>query len=208
MSGGHHAPSHGHGGDHGGLDLGTAKSWFATKAPSTLNPLSATDAVAYNVVDGVVVNATNATADILDAGATAAMNLGSLVSPDAYRKHGAMNIVKSVSGAVSHAITTAANGLGTLTRGADAVWTKAVTNNLVDLSSGTVDRLGPVGRFIGNIPKAINALPAGILRGVAWVQGVIDSGLKKWNSVATEQAGDIRLTTAHAAASGHGGGHH
>jgi hypothetical protein len=94
MSGGHHTPSHGHGGDHGGLWLGTAKSWFATKSPSKLNPLSATDAVAYNVVDGVVVNATNATADILDAGATAAMNLGSLVSPDAYRKHGAMNIVK------------------------------------------------------------------------------------------------------------------
>lgn len=103
-----HAPSHSHG---NGLNITDPKYWFATKPLTQLNPLSATGAVAHNLADGIVVNSTNAVADVLDPGATAAMNLGSLVSPDAYRKHGAMNVVKSVSGAVSHALTTLANGI-------------------------------------------------------------------------------------------------
>jgi hypothetical protein len=159
---------------------------------------------------GLVKNTTAAIADVLNPLWTALKNAGSLVSPGAYREHGLTNVPKSISGALSHVATSASNLIWSFTRWTDHAWTHGVTNNLVDIASGTTDRVPVIGKPVGNIVKAANVIIAAPLRWLAWLQkNTLDWVTDKWNSVATEKWPARHLTVggAHAAA-GHSAGHH
>ncbi len=204
--------SHGssHGGGSGGSIFSTAKNWFASKSPSKLNPLSSIDATGHNLVNGVVKNTTWWAADILNPLWTAAKNAGSLLSPAAYREHGFKNIPKSIAGIGAHILDSANNLVaGSTVRWIDHAYTNAVTNSVVDITSGTTDRVPLVGKLAGNAVKAVNVIPAAPIRFFARVWEKTVDRLVDWTkSFATEKGQNRHLTTASAGAVAHGGGGH
>lgn len=148
-----HTSSHDHG-SRGDSIFATAKNWFASKSPSHKNSLSSIDATGNNLVKGLVKSTTGWFADILNPLGTAAMNGVSLFSPSKYREHGWKNIPKSISGIVSHVVDSANNLIaGSTFRGLDHMYTHGVTDSLVDITSGTTDRIPGVGKFAGNVVK-------------------------------------------------------
>ncbi len=161
MSG--HTPSHGSG--NGSSTFSAAKGWFATKSPRHLNPFSSIDATADNLVTGIVKNTTWWAADILNPLWASLKNAGSLVSPSKYREHGWKNIPKSITGVMSHAIDSVNNLIaGSTVRWLDHAYTNGITNSVVDITSGTTDRVPGIGKFTGNIVKWVNVIPAAPIR--------------------------------------------
>jgi hypothetical protein len=205
--------SHGssHGGSSGGSIFSTAKNWFATKSPSQLNPLSSIDAVGHNLVGGVVKSTTGWVADILNPLWAAAKNAGSLLSPGAYREHGIKNIPKSIAWIGAHILDSANNLVaGSTVRGLDHAYTNGVTNSVVDITSGTTDRVPLVGKLAGNGVKAVNVIPAAPIRFFARVWEKTVDRLVDWTKGFATEKGEARhLKTVTASAWWHGwGGHH
>ncbi len=208
-----HAPTADHG-HHGSGDsvFTKAKSWFATKSPTKLNPLSATDAVAHNLVKWIVENTTGWVADILNPLWTAIQNAGSLVQPSKIRESGFFrNIGKSIAGITAHTMD-AVNNLvsGSTFRGLDHLYTHGITNSLVDITSGTTDRIPVAGTVTWNWLKWVNVVPAAPIRffARAW-EKTVDRAVDWMKSFASVNGKARHLTTAHATAgAGHGGGHH
>lgn len=201
-----HGASHGH--NSGWSLFSSARNWLATKSPSTLNPLSAIDATGHNLVDGVVKNTTGWIADILNPLCAAAKNAGSLLSPAAYREHGLKNIPKSIAGIGSHMLDSVNNLVaGSTVRWLDHAYTHGITNSVVDITSGTTDRVPLVGKLAGNGIKAVNVLPAAPIRLLSRVwEKTIDRFVDWTKSFATEKGEQRHLVTA--GARHHGGGHH
>lgn len=195
-------------GVHGDSFFTTPKSWFG-KPPSRLNPLSSTDSLGHNLVRGVVENTTGWAADILNPLWTATKNAGSLLSPSAYRTHGIKNIPKSLGWTLSH-VFDAVNNLvwGSTFRWLDHAYRHGITNSVVDITSGTTDRVPVIGKVIGNIVKLANALPAGIIRlfGKAY-ENSFDT-LADWLKSTATVPGKGRHLTTHAIEWGQSGGHH
>lgn len=200
-----------HGNSHsnsGGLIFSTAKNWFATKSPSKLNLLSSINATGHNLVTGVVKNTTGWVADILNPLWTTTKNAGSLLSPGAYREYGFKNIQKSIAGIGAHILDSVNNLVaGSTFRGGDHAYTNIITNSVVDITSGTTDRVPLIGKLAGNGVKAVNVLPAAPIRFFARIwEKTIDRFVDWTKSFATEKGENRHLTTA---SSGHGsGGHH
>jgi hypothetical protein len=204
MSG--HAPSHGSASWSSIFD--TPKSWFATKSPGHLNPLSSIDATADNLVKGVVKNTTWWAADILNPLWVSLKNAGSLVSPSAYRSHGWKNIPKAITGVMSHALDSVNNLVaGSTVRWLDHVYTNGITNSVIDITSGTTDRIPGVGKMTGNAIKAVNVIPAAPIRFLARIwEKTIDPLVDWMKKSATIQGKGRHITTSIAHTSN--GSHH
>ena len=201
-----HGASHGH--DSGWSFFSSAKNWFATKLPSKLNPLSAIDATGHNFVDGVVKNTTGWIADILNPLWAATRNAGSLLSPAAYREQGLKNIPKSIAGIGSHMLDGVNNLVaGSTVRWLDHAYTHGITNSVVDIASGTTDRVALVGKLAGNGIKAVNIIPAAPIRLLArfW-EKTMDRFVDWTKSFATQKGEQRHLITA--GAGNHSGWHH
>ncbi len=200
-----------HGSSNGWSIFSTAKNWFATKSPSTLNPLSSIDAVGYNLVNGVVKNTTGWVADILNPLWSATKNAGSLISPGSFREHWIKNIPKSIAGFGAHILDSVNNLVaGSTFRGLDHAYTNSVTNSIVDTTSGTTDRIPLAGKLVGNGIKAVNVIPAAPIRFFARVwEKTVDRFVDWTKSFATEKGERRHLTTDSALAGSHSaGGHH
>jgi hypothetical protein len=192
----------GHASSHGSAKwsslFDTAKNWFATKSPRHLNPLSSIDATADNLVTGIVKNTTWWAVDILNPLWVSLKNAGSLVSLSAYRSHGWKNIPKSITGVMSHAIDSVNNIVaGGTVRGLDHAYTNSITNSVVDITSGTTDRVPGVGKLTGNVIKWINVIPAAPIRFLARIWEKTLDPLVDWMKKYSNVQGKWRhLTTA------------
>lgn len=201
-----HEASHWH--SNGWSLFSSAQKWLATKWPSKLNILSAIDATAHNLVNGVVKNTTGWVADILNPLWAATRNAGSLLSPAAYREHGLKNIPKSIVWVGSHVLDGVNNLVaGSTVRWLDHAYTNGITNSIVDITSGTTDRVPGVGKLIGNSIKAVNVLPAAPIRLLSRVwEKTVDRFVDWTKAFATEKGEQRHLITA--GAGSHSGWHH
>ena len=69
---------------------------------------------------------------------------------------------------MSHTIDSVNNFIaGSTVRGLDHAYTNSITNSVVDITSGTTDRIPGVGKITGNIIKALNVIPAAPVRFLA-----------------------------------------
>lgn len=190
----------------------TAQAWFSTKHPEQSNPLKATTKVAHNTVDGVVGTATQYVADILDPAWNAVKNAGKILAPSSWRQYGIKTIPRGVWGVLTHTGKAAMNVLTGVPRAIDKAYTNIITDNLTDVSSGTVDRAPYLGgKFIGNAVKGINALPASFIRtiGTFLPTKLFDEQIDWMKSWSLSQSKPNRLNMeATGWDHGHGGGHH
>lgn len=89
-----------------------------------------------------------------------------------------------------------------LFRGTDHIVTRGVTDSVVDIASGTTDRVPAIGKFVGNVAKLIAAIPGAVGRtlGNAATYSV-DAILDGANSAVLKAPPARHLTTANATSS-------
>jgi hypothetical protein len=188
-----------------------SQSWYSGNHPEKSNPLKAIVNIADNtVIQWVLKTTTGYVADILDPAWTAVKNAGSIFSLEAWKKHGAKTIPKAVWGTATNAWKAVTNSLTGLTRGADKVYTNVITDNITDVSSGTVDRVPWFGgKFVGNAIKGVNAFPAAFVRtlGNFLPKKIIDEMVDWMAWWGIHQSGKRRVDTE-SEWHGHGGAHH
>jgi hypothetical protein len=198
------ADSHGHG-SHGDSVFTTAKNWFASKSPSKLNPLSSIDKTGHNLVKGVVENTTWWFSDALNPLWAATKNLGSIVSPGAYKTLGIKNLPKSIGGVFTHVLDSVNNIVsGSTFRWLDHLYTHGITDSIVDITSGTTDRVPLIGKATGNSIKWVNVIPAAPIRFLAraWEKS-FDNAIDWMKSFASVGGKNRHLTTRAATADEH-----
>jgi hypothetical protein len=66
-----------------------------------------------------------------------------------------MTVPKAVAGTITTTATAAMNTVTGMVRGLDHALTKGLSDNLMDIASGTTDRIPLVGKFAGNVAKIV-----------------------------------------------------
>lgn len=178
------------------------KTWFASKSPRISTPLDAPVDVGHNTVDATIGTVTKYLKDIWNPAVNSLRNLGWLVWVPDYRANGWKTLPKAIAGTVTNASTAVANVVTGLFRGTDHIVTRGVTDSVVDIASGTTDRVPAIGKFVGNVAKLIAAIPGAVGRtlGNAATYSV-DAILDGANSAVLKAPPARHLTTANATSS-------
>ncbi len=190
-----------------------SQTCYSTKHPEKSDPLKAMVNVTDNtIIQGIFKTTTQYVADILDPAWTAVKNAGSILSLTAWKAHGIKTIPKALWWTLANTGKATTNSITGLTRGLDKAYTNIVTDNITDISSGTIDRVPWLGgKFFGNITKGLNALPASFIRtlGNFLPKKIIDETMDSLSSWWIHKSGKRRLNTEGGSRNeSHEGGHH
>lgn len=157
-----------------------AKSWLASVPITHRNAFSSTDAIARELTEATVKTTTGYIANILNPLEAVGKNALAIVSPSQYRKQGWKTAFRWAWWVISNTGKSVMNIVTWLPHAAHNIVQHGMNNTVVEASSGTLDRIPFLGKFLGNIPKlAVGALNAPFTFG-SWLTKKLPDRFMDW----------------------------
>ena len=132
----------------------------ASREPDNLNPLSMLRQLWSNSVEATLGTFADYAWDVGRSALDGVKSLWDLVSLDAYKTNGLLNIPKSIAWAVTREMTAVKDATLWLIDGVGKAYKHGIQDNISDLSSATADHVPVVWPLVGNMAKTIAAIPA------------------------------------------------
>lgn len=132
----------------------------ASRSPDKLNPLSVLRQIWSNSVEATLWTFADYAWDAGRAAVDGVRNLWGLVSLDAYKSHGLLNIPKSIVWAITREMTAVKDATLWIIDGVEKAYKHGVQDNISDLSSATIDHVPVVWPLVWNMAKTMAAIPA------------------------------------------------